>query len=145
MLAWGRRELVVDRHPRSARLARAPDGTWYAVWHDAREGGWLVGHAADGLDFTTAPRTRGGAYKLAGDAELVAELWSVGRGLVARRHDYCNVGHEEDNERGWVADHWECQCGVGGLDFDNVGEAAAAARAHWREALRAELADARDV
>lgn len=123
-----------------ARVARAPDGSWYAVWRE--DDGWSVGNARESFDFSSPPRSRKEGFELASDAQLVAELWAAGRGRVLREHDYVNVQHQEDKDRGWVADSWGCRCGASELDFDNVGEAAAAARSHWREALRAALARA---
>lgn len=126
-----------DGRPFKARVAAAPDGSWYVMWRD-RDSGWTVGHSP-ARDELTSPRPTVEGLELAGDAQLVAEAWAAGRGAVLLAHDYDNVDTRDDDEGGWVADAWSCDCGAGEFDFDNIGEARAAARAHWRTAVRAAM------
>jgi hypothetical protein len=74
------------------------------------------------------------------DAKLVARSWSVGAGGKLAEHQYDADVHELDD--GGVVAQWACKCGASGIDFDNIGEALAAARDHWRAALRAAIDDA---
>jgi hypothetical protein len=71
------------------------------------------------------------------DTKLVARLWSVGAGGELQKHHHGADVHDL-NDDGVVAE-WSCSCGAGGSDFDNIGEASAAARDHWRDSLRAAI------
>jgi hypothetical protein len=99
--------------------------------------GWSVGHAPDLKDLSRFWPREGG-FALAGDAQLVAEVWAAGLGGELLSHSYEDVTVNDEDASDVVA-AWDCPCGVGELDFDNIGEARAAARAHWRTALRETL------
>jgi hypothetical protein len=136
-LEWERQQLPIGAHECqvAARVARAPDGSWYIAWR--QENGWSVGHAPDLKDLSRFWPREGG-FALAGDAQLVAEVWAAGLGgeLLSHSHEDVTVNDEDASD---VVAAWDCPCGVGELDFDNIGEARAAARAHWRTALRETL------
>lgn len=135
MLEWERCELTFGwpARQRSARVARAPDGSWYVAWRDDQ--GWSLGHTKSLGDLSKLLARREG-LALAGDADLFAEWWASGRGSWTDPHAYCNVQTHEDEDGDWVADSWTCPCGEIGLDYDNFGEAQAAARSHWRAGMR---------
>jgi hypothetical protein len=61
----------------------------------------------------------------------------AGVGAVVRQHSFYDVEFFENDDAELVSASWQCQCGTAGIDLDNVGEAGAAARAHWRESIRA--------
>jgi hypothetical protein len=133
-LQWREAELPFDVggfvRSKRAQVASAPDGGVYGVWKE--EGYWCVAFRKALVDDWWAERD---GMVLRSDAQLVAELWSVGAGDQLRSHTYEKANVYDLDDGGVVAD-WECACGARGTDLANIGEAHAAARAHWRAALR---------
>jgi hypothetical protein len=144
VLEWERTQLLIGRrrHPTAVQVARTPAGSWYVVWRN--DDGWQIAYTEDVTDPESiwASMDR---LALAADARLVAEVWAAGIGAVVRRHRYHDAEFFENDDGELVSASWECRCGAGEVDFDDVGEALAAARTHWRDSLKAALDEVRPI
>lgn len=162
-LAMGDRE-----HAIPARIADAPDGSSYVVWRGSygwsighaatpdcltspspavyelqvASDAQLVAEAwAAGLGWVVrkhdycSVKTRDSRSAVIWDPDDLLEISDA----ESVEMESVETGDTGGDDVGWVADAWSCRCGASEFDFDNIGEAQAAARAHWRRELRKAL------
>jgi hypothetical protein len=136
-LDWRRTELLIGhrRRPIRANIAEAPDGSWYVVWRT--EDGWTLGHAPDLRDPTSIREERE-CLAMRGDAQLIAQAWSLDLGHRVGAHADWSAESFEDDDGVVVSASWRCgTCDEGEIELANEAEAALAGRSHWRRMLRA--------
>jgi len=136
MLDWQPRRLRINwrtQHAVEARVANAPDGSWYLAWK--AEDGWSIGRTTDLME-PIQVRPQHWQLPERTDVELIGLAWAVGLNeRQVKRHLAYDLSEDEAGTAGFS---WECRaCHMGGVNNPTPDIAAAKARGHWRRELLA--------